>query len=138
MRLFKNNHLYIALWFNKFHSETKTLLRKLNRAELQRIFTKFLKEIPIVWESMVSDQEQKKLRRVRRVEKSKFRNRISSIKTESPLSMNAKKAIVLNYIMKAELELYSHYMRMNTLNGQRNIAEFFEKEATKKEEQSKP
>jgi hypothetical protein len=138
MRLFKNNHLYISLWFNKFHSETKTLLRKLNRAELQRIFTKFLKEIPIVWESMVSDQEQKKLRRVRRVEKSKFRNRISSIKTESPLSMNAKKAIVLNYIMKAELELYSHYMRMNTLNGQRNIAEFFEKEATKKEEQSKP
>lgn len=105
---------------------------KLNKAELQRIFTKFLKEIPVVWDSMVSDQEQKKQRRVRRVEKSKFRNRISSIKTESPLSMNAKKAIVLNYIMKAELELYSHYMRMNTLNGQRNIAEFFEKEAIKK------
>lgn len=71
---------------------------------------------------MVSDQEQKKQRWVRRIEKSKFRNRISSIKTESPLSMNSKKAIVLNYIMKAELELYSHYMRMNTLNGQRNIS----------------
>lgn len=91
-----------------------------------------------MWESMVLDQDHKKQRRVRRVEKSKFRNRISSIKSEGPLCMNAKKAIVLNYIIKAELELYSHYMHMNTLNGQRNIAEFFEKEGNKKEEQSKP
>ena len=86
--LFRNHHIYIALWFNKFHSETKALIPKMNRSHLESIFSKFLKEIPVLWESMNSEKDLKRTRNRKRLEKSKFRNRISSIKTDSPLSIS--------------------------------------------------
>lgn len=79
-------------------------MKKLGRPRLDRIFSKFLLEVPVLWESLNSEKEQKRSRnRLKRCEKSKFRNRISSIKTEGPLSLTEKKAIVLNYMVKAEL-----------------------------------
>lgn len=71
---------------------------------------------------MNSEREQKRVRnRLKRNEKSKFRNRISSIKNEAPLTLTEKKAIVLNYMLKAELELYSHYTQIDLLNGQHRL-----------------
>jgi hypothetical protein len=52
--LFRHHHIYMALWFNKFHSETKTLIRKLGRPRLERVLSKFIKETPLLWESMNS------------------------------------------------------------------------------------
>ena len=123
--LFRNHHIYIALWFNKFHSETKILIRKMSRNHLESIFSKFKKEIPLLWESMNSEKDQKRTRNRKRLEKSKFRNRISSIKTDSPLTLSEKKAIVLNYVLKAELELYSHYMHIDLLNGHPRLSNLF-------------
>lgn len=41
---------------------------------------------------------------------------------EKNLTITEKKAIVLNYMVKAELELYSHYMLINYLNSQKNFS----------------
>jgi hypothetical protein len=71
---------------------------------------------------MTCDREPVRSRnRCKRGEKGQFRTRISSIKMEKSLKMVEKKAIVLNYMIKAEVELYSHYMLINYLNGQKNL-----------------
>ena len=49
---------------------------------------------------MTNDQE-KKRPLVKKREKSRFRKRLSSIKTEKSLSLIEKKAITLNYLLKA-------------------------------------
>lgn len=52
--LFRHHHIYTALWFNKFHTETKNLIRKLGRPKFERVLSKFLKETPLLWDSMNS------------------------------------------------------------------------------------
>lgn len=74
---------------------------------------------------MTTDNDKKKKihkSRFQRNDRTKVRNRISSIKMEKNLTITEKKAIVLNYMVKAELELYSHYMLINYLNSQKNFS----------------
>ena len=59
--------------------------------------------MPSLWNSMTTDnikmQPQSRFRR----ERGKQRNRISSIKLDKNLTLIEKKAIVFNYMLKAEL-----------------------------------
>jgi hypothetical protein len=71
---------------------------------------------------MTTDSEKPKPQSRFRRERGRPRTRISSIKLDKSLTIVQKKAVVLNYMMKAELELYSHYMLIDYLNNQKQFS----------------
>ena len=121
------------MWFTRFHAETKLLVRKMPKQRLLKVFSKFHEEMPSLWNSMTTDGEKPQHLQSRfRRERGKLRNRISSIKLDKNLKIVEKKAIVLNYMLKAELQLYSHYMLINHLNNQKHYNDLFDRDSTEK------
>jgi len=89
--------------------------------------------MPSLWSSMTTDNDKPQHLHSRfRRERGKLRNRISSIKLDKNLKIIEKKAIVLNYMLKAELQLYSHYMLIDHLNNQKHYNELFDRDSIEK------